>query len=130
MSGSQVQGAKAEQHVKRILIAQGWRLLEENWRCRYGEIDLLLTKGTPRKRRILIVEVKARHHAGLDGWGTGAFNSAKRKCLARSVVCWQAANPSIRDSHCIVVLALVALPLHSRAVRWINIEELDGTRYS
>ena len=44
MSDSQRQGAKAEQHVKEILIRHGWRLLDQNWRCRYGEIDLLLTK--------------------------------------------------------------------------------------
>ena len=46
MSDSQRQGAKAEQHVKEILIRHGWRLLDQNWRCRYGEIELSCPKAT------------------------------------------------------------------------------------
>ena len=29
-----------ERYVKEILLRHGWRLLEHNWSCRYGEIDL------------------------------------------------------------------------------------------
>ena len=102
-----------------------WRLLEHNWSCRYGEIDLLFTKQSFQTSRILVVEVKARRRSGLDGWGVAAFHQAKRSRLARSVSCWQAANPWSENSYFEVVLALVALPVQRHCVRWIRIDRLD-----
>ena len=122
---SQVQGAQAERHVEEILLRHGWRLLEHNWSCRYGEIDLLLTKHSFPNSRILVVEVKARRRSGLDGWGLAAFHQAKRRRLARSVSCWQAAHPWSENSYFEVVLALVALPVPRHCVRWIRIDGLD-----
>ena len=123
---SQVQGARAERYVREILLRHGWRLLANNWSCRYGEIDLLMAKESCSSTRILVVEVKARRRSGLDGWGVAAFHSAKRSCLARSVSCWQAANPWSENSRFEVVLALVALPVQRHHVRWIRIDGLDG----
>ena len=125
LSHSQVQGAQAERSVKDILLRHGWRFLAHNWSCRYGEIDLLLTKHSGPNRRILVVEVKARRRSGLDGWGLAAFHHAKRRCLARSVSCWQAANSWSESSYFEVVLALVALPVQRHCVRWIRIDSLD-----
>ncbi len=122
---SQVQGAQAERYVKQILLRHGWRLLEQNWSCRYGEIDLLLSKQSFLNNRILVVEVKARRRSGLDGWGLAAFHQAKRRRLARSVSCWQSANPWSENCYFEVVLALVALPVHRHCVRWIRIDGLD-----
>ena len=120
-----MQGAQAERYVKEILLRHGWRLLEHNWRCRYGEIDLLLIKHSCPNSRILVVEVKARRRSGLDGWGLAAFHQAKRRRLARSVSCWQSANPWSENCYFEVVLALVALPVHRHCVRWIRIDGLD-----
>ena len=36
----QERGAAAETQVLRMLIGQGWQLLDRNWRCRWGELDL------------------------------------------------------------------------------------------
>ena len=126
ISHSQVKGAQAERYVQEILLRHGWRLLKRNWSCRYGEIDLLLIKQSCSSSRILVVEVKARRRSGLDGWGVAAFDDAKRRCLARSVQCWRAANPWSEGSCFEVVLALVALPVQRHCVRWIRIDVLDG----
>ncbi len=125
MPNSQAQGAQAERYVKQILLAHQWRLLEQNWTCRYGEIDLLLTKQSLPSTRMLVVEVKARRRSGLDGSGIAAFHQAKRRRLARSVSCWQSANPWSENRYFEVVLALVALPVHRHCVRWIRIDGLD-----
>ena len=125
MPNSQAQGAQAERYVKQILLAHQWRLLEQNWSCRYGETDLLFTKQSFQTSRILVVEVKARRRSGLDGWGVAAFHQAKRRCLARTVDCWRAANSWSEASCFEVVLALVALPVHRHCVRWIRIDGLD-----
>lgn len=129
MPNSQAQGAQAERYVKQILLAHQWRLLEQNWTCRYGEIDLLLTKQSLPSTRMLVVEVKARRRSGLDGWGIAAFDQAKRRCLARSLQCWQAANPWSEGCCFEVVLALVALPVQRHWVRWIRIETLAGVSW-
>ena len=120
-----MQGAQAERFVKEILLRHGWRLLEQNWSCRYGEIDLLLSKQSFLNNRILVVEVKARRRSGLDGWGLAAFHQAKRRRLAASVSCWQSANSWSENCYFEVVLALVALPVHRHCVRWIRIDGLD-----
>ena len=121
-----MQGAQAERFVKEILLRHGWRLLEQNWSCRYGEIDLLLSKQSFLNNRILVVEVKARRRSGLDGWCLAAFHHAKRRYLARSVSCWQAANPWSESSYLEVVLALVALPVQRHCVRWVRIDSLGS----
>ena len=52
--GSQCSGGWAEQQALQQLEAQGWRLLDRNWHCRWGELDLVLE----RQQQLLVVEVK------------------------------------------------------------------------
>ncbi|QJA05633.1 YraN family protein [Thermosulfurimonas marina] len=49
-------GRLAEDLSARYLRLKGYRLRERNWRCRYGEIDLVAEKGD----LLVFVEVKAR----------------------------------------------------------------------
>ena len=83
----QERGAAAETQVLRMLIGRGWQLLDRNWRCRWGELDLLLIKG----RCLLLVEVKGRcSPAGGDRW-----------CAQPSATVW--AGPSIAGGRCIPI---------------------------
>ena len=50
-------GALGEQVAVEHLQALGWRILQRNWRCRYGELDLIAADG---QRTVVFVEVKAR----------------------------------------------------------------------
>ena len=52
--GSQCSGGWAEQQALQQLEAQGWRLLDRNWHCPLGELDLVLE----RQQLLLVVEVK------------------------------------------------------------------------
>jgi putative endonuclease len=49
-------GEAAEQAVATLLQAQGWRILERNYRCRAGEIDIIAED----HGQIVFVEVKGR----------------------------------------------------------------------
>ena len=118
------QGHWAEQRVLRLLLSRDWLLLCQRWRCRYGEIDLLMSKGA----RFLAVEVKARQNQGPDQWGLMAFGEAKRLKLARALRCWQQAHPLLQSESLEVVLALVALPPSRKSIRWIRIEDLATSR--
>ena len=117
-------GLWAEQQVGRLLERRGWRCLAQRWRCRFGELDLLVGKESFPQARLLMVEVKARRRCGPDGWGVRAFGPAKRRRLARSFDCWLMEHPSWASASLEVVLALVPLPPHRCVVRWIRIDEL------
>ncbi|MNO73454.1 hypothetical protein D3C76_644200 [compost metagenome] len=51
-----VRGSIAEQIAADYLIQQGYKVLECNWRCRSGEIDIVAAAGDT----IVIVEVRSR----------------------------------------------------------------------
>lgn len=49
-------GKHAEHYASRFLIDQGLKLVERNWRCRYGEIDLIMLD----RATLVFVEVRYR----------------------------------------------------------------------
>ncbi|MCX5932434.1 MAG: YraN family protein [Cyanobacteria bacterium] len=119
-SRSALPGAWAEQRALRLLRQRGWRLLASRWRCRWGELDLVVAK----PGRLLVVEVKGRRRCGADGWGVAALGASKRRRLARALSCWLAENPRQAQLPLEVVCALVPLPPASGAVRWLRLEAL------
>ncbi|BBY32263.1 hypothetical protein BST33_06695 [Mycolicibacter minnesotensis] len=58
-------GALGEQLAVDHLMAQGWAILARNWRCRYGELDVIVAD--PVARTVVFVEVKARSGDGFGG---------------------------------------------------------------
>lgn len=49
-------GRTGEDLAAAFVTDLGWRLLDRNWRCREGEIDLIAQDG----REIVVIEVKTR----------------------------------------------------------------------
>lgn len=52
----QQQGHQFEQHAQQFLERQGLQLVERNYRCYWGEIDLIMRQGC----RLIFVEVRQR----------------------------------------------------------------------
>ncbi|MCP9850492.1 YraN family protein [Cyanobium sp. Morenito 9A2] len=117
-SPEQRSGAWAEDWALGQLEAAGWRLVSRNWRCRWGELDLLVAK----PGRLLLVEVKGRSRAGADGWGAAALGFSKRQRLLRAWLCWQADHPEWSGAQLEWVAALVPLPPALGPVRWFRLE--------
>ena len=70
------EGARAEDLCADLLRAAGLRLLERNWRCRLGEIDLIAEEdGT-----LVFAEVRMRG-PGLFGGAAESVTAAKRARL-------------------------------------------------
>jgi putative endonuclease len=113
---AQRQGAWAEQRALRLLQGRGWRLVSRNWRCRWGELDLVVAK----PGRLLLVEVKGRGANDWDGGGTAALRWPKRLRLQRAWDCWLVDHPAWADKPVEQVAALVPLPPRSGPVRWIR----------
>ena len=69
-------GEPYENLAAAFLEGQGLRVLERNYRCRFGEIDLVARSGTV----LVFVEVRARRSAAFGG-AAGSITGAKRRRL-------------------------------------------------
>lgn len=80
-------GQYGETLAARHLVGQGMILLDRNWRCDEGEIDLVLRDGDV----LVVCEVKTR--SGLDcGTPHEAVDDAKLARLQRLAVRWRRAH--------------------------------------
>lgn len=66
-------GAAAEAAAAAYLLGRGLKLLARNYRCRGGEIDLILKDGAV----LVFVEVRARSGAGFGG-AAASITAAKQ----------------------------------------------------
>lgn len=55
-------GVEGEGRAEAWLLAQGWQIVERNFRCKGGELDVVATKGDV----LAFVEVKSRSAVGED----------------------------------------------------------------
>jgi putative endonuclease len=104
-------GKSAEDLAATYLAARGLTLLERNYRCRMGEIDLIL-----RDRDTLVfAEVRLRKHADFGGAAASITPSKQRRVLAaaRYYLSGQMERPCRFD---VIVLERLA----SDAIEWIK----------
>jgi putative endonuclease len=72
-------GSGGEDLASAWLERQGYRVVERNWRCRAGEVDLVVRRGS----LTVFVEVKERRN-GAHGLGLEAVTWGKRRRLIRA----------------------------------------------
>ncbi len=71
-------GARAEDLCAELLRGAGLRLLERNWRCRMGEIDLIA-----EERGVLVfAEVRMRRGRGFGGAAESITRAKRARILA------------------------------------------------
>ena len=105
-----LQGARAEDLCAELLRAAGLRLLERNWRCRLGEIDLIAEEaGT-----LVFAEVRMRSGPGFGG-AAESITAAKRSRLLAAARLYLAGRP---DAPCRFDVFLVEG--EPRQVKWIR----------
>lgn len=85
-------GGAAEEAACRYLTARGCRIVERNWHCRYGEIDIVAEDGDV----VVFVEVR-RRSSGAYGGAAASITPAKLGKLRRSAECWLQGRPSVAD---------------------------------
>ncbi|CAH0119792.1 MULTISPECIES: YraN family protein [unclassified Paenibacillus] len=66
-------GLAAERLAEQYLTEKGYRIVRRNWRCRSGEIDLIVLDGNA----LVFVEVRSR--SGVTRFGTAAESVTERK---------------------------------------------------
>ena len=71
-------GARAEDLCAELLRSSGLRLLERNWRCRHGEIDLIA-----EERGVLVfAEVRMRSRVSFGGAAESVTEAKRGRILA------------------------------------------------
>lgn len=84
-------GRLAEEAACRHLELQGLRLLERNYRCRAGEIDLVMLDG----RTLVLVEVRSRSSAS-HGAAAATVDARKQARLTRAARHLLLSRPAMR----------------------------------
>ena len=79
-------GAAYEEQAARFLLEQGYQILERNYRCRQGEIDVIARDGS----YLVFVEVKYRS-SRQAGHPMEAVNRSKQRKIIRTAMyyCYQ-----------------------------------------
>jgi len=92
MNASEVLGRQGEQLAAEHLIRSGMRILDRNWRCPEGEIDIVAAD----RRALVVCEVKTRSDTRF-GTPLEAISPRKHARLRRLAVRWVAAHGLIFD---------------------------------
>lgn len=83
-------GRWGEQVAARFLVDGGWQIVDRNWRCRYGEIDLIVHD--PYAGVLAFVEVKTRRSDAFGG-PLAAIDHRKAARLRRLAGQWLQEHP-------------------------------------
>jgi len=94
-SPTHIKGQKAEEQALEFLQAQGFELVEQNYACTTGEIDLIM-----RQHNLLIfVEVRSRNSTAYGGAAASITLSKQRK-ISRAAASFLQAYPDFADADC------------------------------
>src|ERR1700677_3632179 len=101
MGAKDVLGKEGEDAAVDYLKGCGFRILDRNWRCSDGEIDIVADE----RRTLVVCEVKTRCGTRCGTLGE-AFGQAKRRRLRRLAALWLSAHGTRFDQIRIDVVGL------------------------
>lgn len=90
MAAKDALGRAGEERAVAHLVERGYRILDRNWRCRDGEIDIV----AEHRDWLVIVEVKTRRGEGF-GHPFDAITAKKLTRLHRLAMAWAVAHPEL-----------------------------------
>jgi putative endonuclease len=100
-------GRQGEEVAARYVIRLGWKILDRNWRCPEGELDLVARDG----EQLVICEVKTRSTLRF-GTPVEAVTAAKAARLRRLALRWAALHGCAGTAIRIDVIGLLAGASH------------------
>lgn len=105
-------GDRGEALVAAWLHQEGWSIIAQQWRCRWGELDIVACSTS--QRCLAFVEVKTRQRGSLDREGRLAITLQKQRKLWRTAEKFLSQHPQYSEFPCRFDVALVArdVPYH------------------
>ncbi|MFC5834628.1 YraN family protein [Nonomuraea insulae] len=94
-------GKRGEQIAATYLEAEGMKVIERNWRCRHGEIDIIAEEGP----NLIVVEVKTRSSRS-HGTALESVSQAKLARLRMLAAKWLSTQPRTFEAIRVDVIAL------------------------
>ncbi|MGH8443421.1 MAG: YraN family protein [Nevskiaceae bacterium] len=85
-------GSAAEDQALRFLQQRGLKLLARNWRCKLGELDLVMQDGDT----VAVVEVRSRARTD-RGTAAETVDRRKQARLVRATQLWLARQPHLAE---------------------------------
>ena len=98
-------GQLGEQFVAQWLINFGWKILQQRWRCRWGEIDLIAQSDA--LPMIAFIEVKTRQSDNWDYDGIMAITPQKQAKIRKTAQIFLGRYPNLAELPCRFDVALV-----------------------
>lgn len=111
-------GRAGEERAAQYLTERGYTILDRNWRCPDGEIDLVASVGAD----LVVVEVKTRRGEAF-GHPWSAVDARKQARLWRLGAAWAAAHPQCARGR---RLRLDAIGIVGRDPGTASVEHLAG----
>ena len=99
-------GILGEKIVARWLELENYNLIQQNWRCRWGEIDIVAQNRDDQA--IAFVEVKTRSNRNLDAGGLLAVDVMKQEKIIQTASLFLAKYPNLAQLPCRFDVALVS----------------------
>lgn len=125
MSNTSELGRAAEQAACQFLEHQGLVLLEKNYRCRYGEIDLIMQHGNA----LVFIEVRYRSNTRY-GSGSETINYQKQQKLIATASHYLQKHKQSANQHCrFDVISLTASnekKIDMAKIQWISNAFVDS----
>lgn len=111
-------GRRGERIAEKALVARGYEILERNWRCADGEIDLIALDGSS----LVFIEVKTRSSTRF-GHPFEAITPGKLSRLRRLAAAWLRDRGPVRGVDRLRVDAIGVIAPHGAPA---TIEHLEG----
>ena len=118
-------GRAAELAARQYLETQGLVFLEQNYRCRYGEIDLIMQ----HDKALVFIEVRYRSNARF-GSGSETINYQKQQKLIATASHYLQKHKQSANHHCrfdvISLSANKAKQIDATKIQWISNAFIDS----
>ena len=120
MADKDVLGRAGEERAARYFEAQGFTVLARNWRCRDGEIDLVVGD----RSAVVVVEVKTRRGEGF-GHPFEAIDARKRGRLWRLTTAWASAHRELVQGRRLRIDAIGIVGVDPRTARLEHLVDVE-----
>jgi len=115
MEQCQFDGWRGESIALLFLESKGFCFVDRNWRCRLGEIDLIVSRGN----EIRFIEVKLRR-SKVFGYPEESITKKKLHHLSQAIECWLSQQRRKIFHYQVDAIAIYLPNPHNMDIFWIE----------